>query len=85
LQELPSAGENEFLAQDLLEEIDNQIYPYVRRLYETNHLSQRELEQFLQYCYYQVEDLRGRSGAAPVDQDETIWPPGNEKESYGPH
>ncbi len=34
------------------------VYPYVRRLYETNHLSDSEAEEFMDNCYRQVEDLR---------------------------
>jgi hypothetical protein len=54
----PSDGGGEFLAQEFLEEIDSYVYPYVRRLYECNHLSGSEAKEFLDFCYNQVEVLR---------------------------
>jgi phage/plasmid-associated DNA primase len=51
-------GGREFLAQEFVEEIDTQVYPYVRRLYECNHLSGPDAKEFLDFCYSQVEDLR---------------------------
>lgn len=54
----PSDGGGEFLAQEFLEEIDSYVYPYVRRLYECNHLSGPEAKEFLDFCYNQVEVLR---------------------------
>jgi hypothetical protein len=33
------------------------LYPYVRRLFETNHLSESEATEFMVYCFSQVEDL----------------------------
>jgi hypothetical protein len=84
-QGAPSEGESEFLAQDLLEEIEDQVYPYVRRMYECNYLSQSEVEELMQFCYEQVENLRGPLSDAEAEQDPTIWPEGREKESFGPH
>ena len=40
------------------EEIQQQLYPYVTRLLEAEHLSQSEATEFMNYCYRQVEDLR---------------------------
>lgn len=54
----PSDGGGEFLAQELLEEIETHVYPYVKRLYECNHLTGSEAKEFLDFCYHQVEDLR---------------------------
>src|SRR3970282_74561 len=51
-------GENEFLVRELLEEIETHVYPYVKRLYECDHLTQAEAAEFLDSCYSQVEDLR---------------------------
>ena len=54
----PSDGGGEFLAQELLEEIETHVYPYVRRMYECNYLSGSEAKEFLDFCYNEVEDLR---------------------------
>ena len=58
LESAPSDGGGEFLVQDFLEEIETHVYPYAKRLYECNYLSQSEAEEFLDFCYGQVEDLR---------------------------
>lgn len=47
-----------FLAQEFLDEIDMHIYPYARRLYECNYLSESEMAEFFDFCYQQVEELR---------------------------
>jgi hypothetical protein len=51
-------GDNDYVYQDFSEDIQKLVYPYVRRLYETNHLSASEAEEFMNNCYRQVEDLR---------------------------
>jgi len=51
-------GGSEYLAQEFLEEIETQVYPYTRRMYECNYLSQAEVEEFMAFCYAQFEDLR---------------------------
>jgi hypothetical protein len=58
LESAPSDGGAEFLAQDFLEEIDSYVYPFVRRLYECNHLSGSEAKEFLDFCYNEVQELR---------------------------
>jgi hypothetical protein len=58
LEDAPAPGEGEFLALDFLDEIETHVYPYTRRLYECQYLSQSEMQQFLEYCYEQVADLR---------------------------
>ena len=50
--------DNDYVYQDFSEDIQMLVYPYVRRLYETNHLSASEAEEFMNNCYRQVEDLR---------------------------
>ncbi|MCL5966405.1 MAG: hypothetical protein M1550_04220 [Deltaproteobacteria bacterium] len=64
----PSAGGDEILAQDLLEEIETHVYPYVRRMYECNYLSQSEVREFMDDCFKQVEDLRKTLGEMEVRQ-----------------
>jgi hypothetical protein len=53
-------GDNEYVLQEFREEMDEQLYPYVTRLLENEHLSQSEAKEFMDYCYGQVEDLRGQ-------------------------
>ncbi|MCU0586728.1 MAG: hypothetical protein MUF52_01105 [Syntrophobacteraceae bacterium] len=51
-------GDNEHVLLELREEIQTNLYPYVRRLYETNHLTSSEATEFMVYCLGQVEVLR---------------------------
>jgi hypothetical protein len=51
-------GDNDYVLQEFTEEIQKYIYPYVIRLIQTEHLSNLEAKEFMQYCYGQVEDLR---------------------------
>jgi hypothetical protein len=51
-------GENEHVLLEFKEEIQTNLYPYVRRLYETNHLTSSEATEFMVYCFGQVEVLR---------------------------
>jgi hypothetical protein len=51
-------GDNEYVLLEFQEEINSQLYPYVTRLLEAQHLSQSEASEFMNYCYSQVEDLR---------------------------
>ncbi|MBW2603759.1 MAG: hypothetical protein JRE28_05510 [Deltaproteobacteria bacterium] len=50
-------GDNEYVLLEFREEIDMHLFPYVTRLLETEHLSQPEAQEFMNYCYGQVEDL----------------------------
>jgi hypothetical protein len=51
-------GNNDFLVEEFREEIATYISPYLRRLFECNHLVQEEAEEFLDSCARQVDDLR---------------------------
>ena len=51
-------GDNEYVLREFREEIDSQLFPYVTRLLQNEHLSQFEAKEFMDYCYSQVEDLR---------------------------
>lgn len=53
----PPDGGGEFLARELSEEIETHVYPYIRRMYECDYLTQLEVKEFLEECYGQVEDL----------------------------
>jgi hypothetical protein len=59
LQIAREGGGGEHLALELLEEIEHQVYPYARRLFECSYITRTETDQFLEFCYSQVEDLRG--------------------------
>jgi hypothetical protein len=61
-------GGDEFLAQELTQEIETHVYPYVKRLYECKYLSGPEAKEFLDYCYSQVEDLRDALRGAEAGQ-----------------
>jgi phage/plasmid-associated DNA primase len=53
-----SDGGSEFLVHEFLDEIETHVYPYTKRLYECEYLSQAEVDGFLDFCYQQVEELR---------------------------
>ena len=51
-----AGGENgwDFLAKDLREEIEEHIYPYVRRMLECRYITTNELSDFLTACFAEV-------------------------------
>jgi hypothetical protein len=51
-------GDDEHVLLEFRDEIQTNLYPYVRRLFETNHLSSSEATEFMVYCFGQVEALR---------------------------
>jgi hypothetical protein len=51
-------GDNDHVVLEFTEEIQTNLYPYVRRLFETKHLAESEAKEFMCYCFSQVEDLR---------------------------
>ena len=53
-------GDNDHVLLEFTEEIQMNLYPYVRRLFETNHLSESEAKEFMAYCLGQVEELRAQ-------------------------
>ena len=53
-------GDNDYVLLEFTEEIQEQVYPYVTRLLETEYLSDGEAKEFMDYCFSQVEDLRGQ-------------------------
>ncbi len=50
-------GEGEFLLKYLIQEIQEFVYPYTRRLFETNNIDDLEAREFLNFCYAEAEDL----------------------------
>ena len=63
-------GDNDHVLLEFTEEIQEQVYPLVTRLRETEHLTGSEAKEFMDYCYSQVEDLRGQLGQVENDQSE---------------
>lgn len=54
----PGAGEEEFfLCKDFIHEIEEYLYPYIRRLVETQHITPEECVRFMDYCYAQVLEV----------------------------
>jgi hypothetical protein len=52
------AGEEEFfLCKEFIYEIEEYLYPYLRRLVETNHITPEECVTFMDYCYARVLDV----------------------------
>jgi hypothetical protein len=63
-------GDNEHVLLEFTEEIQTHIYPYVRRLFQTNHLNESEAKEFMTYCYGQVDDLRHQLMEAEANESE---------------
>lgn len=55
---VPPDGGGEYLCQDFSYEIEEYLYPYLRRMIETDHISQDQASEFLEFCYRQVRELR---------------------------
>jgi len=55
---------------EFTDEIQEQIYPYVTRLLQTEHLNDAEAREFMDYCYSQVEDLRNQLQEVETDKSE---------------
>ncbi len=52
------AGEEEFfLCRDFIHEIEEYLYPYIRRLVETEHITPEECVDFMDFCYGRVLDV----------------------------
>ena len=51
-------GNNDFLVAEFQEEISTYISPYLRRLFQCEHITQMEASEFLNDCYGQVEELQ---------------------------
>jgi hypothetical protein len=51
-------GNNDCLVEEFEEEIFTYMHPYLRRLYQCDHLTAQKMEEFLSFCHSQVEDLR---------------------------
>ena len=63
-------GDNDHVLLEFTEEIQEQVYPYVTRLRETENLSDVEAKEFMDYCHSQVEDLRDQLRQVETDESE---------------
>jgi hypothetical protein len=51
-------GNNEFLVEEFMEEVDTYVLPFVRRMTQVDQITLPEANEFLNRCYGQVADLR---------------------------
>jgi vacuolar-type H+-ATPase subunit C/Vma6 len=51
-------GNNDYLVEEFQEEIETYMAPYLRRLFQCEHLTAGEAEEFLNFCHREVEALR---------------------------
>jgi len=58
LRSAPSEGAGEYLCGDFSYEIEEYVYPYLRRMCVTEHIDQAQASEFLDFCYRQVHELR---------------------------
>ena len=63
-------GDNDHVLLEFTEEIHQQVYPYVTRLRETEHLNAAEAKEFMDYCHSQVEELRDQLRQVETDESE---------------
>ena len=55
---VPDDGEGEYLLEEFRDEISTHVSPFVNRLFQNDHLTWAEAQEFLEYCYSQVEEVR---------------------------
>jgi hypothetical protein len=58
LRDATPDGNNDCLVEEFEEEIITYMSPYLRRLYQCEHLTAEETQGFLDFCHRQVDDLR---------------------------
>ena len=63
-------GDNDHVLLEFTEEIQEQVYPYVTRLRETENLSDAEAKEFMDYCHSHVADLRDQLRQVETDESE---------------
>lgn len=51
---IDSAGGNDYLVSDFIGEIDEFVYPYLRRMCECGYITDEEKSRFLNKCYDEV-------------------------------
>jgi hypothetical protein len=74
LRDATPEGNNDFLVEEFQEEISTYMGPYLRRLFQCEHLTAQEAEEFINFCDCQVEDLRARIREVETAPAETgVW------------
>jgi hypothetical protein len=78
LSDATPEGNNDFLVEEFQEEITTYMGPYVRRLFQCDHITAEEAGEFLNFCHSQVEELRNlireaERGAEPPPAKLGIW------------
>ena len=69
---VPDDGGGEYLLQEFSEEISRHVSPFVQRLFQNDHLTWPEAQEFLNYCYSQVEEVRQAVEKANTKQLEKV-------------
>ena len=55
----PKGGSDyQFLCSEFTFEIEEHIYPYVRRMLITQHIDPEQVAIFMDFCFQQVRDLQ---------------------------
>jgi hypothetical protein len=72
LSQAPPGGGHEwmFLVKEFHAEIDEWLYPYVRRMIETEHISPKQAAEFMDFCYRQVVEVAVHLGITEDAPDE---------------
>jgi hypothetical protein len=63
-------GEWEFLREEWLEKFYEWMYPYVKRLYETEHITENEAGEFTSFAYAIIETALDAIRLLEVPDDE---------------
>ena len=58
LSDATPEGNNDFLVEEFQEELTTYMAPYLRRLFQCDHITAEEAEEFRNFCHREVEDLR---------------------------
>ena len=67
-------GGDEYLAEEFQHEVTEYLSPHVQRLFECQHLTPGEYDEFLKMCYGHVEDLRqSLKGPEAEPPPERVW------------
>ena len=69
---VPDDGGGEYLLEEFSEEISRHVSPFVNRLFQNDHLTWSETQEFLNYCYSQVEEVREAVEQANSKQREQV-------------
>ncbi len=51
-------GEDVYLVEEFVEEIEMHVYPYIRRMFQCSHIDAGEAGEFMNFCAAQVKELR---------------------------